>query len=185
MSHEMQLSNISFQNPDGFFGDLSIHDEESIHNEDESVKTENLEDGAVTTSKLSDGAVTQEKLADGAVTKEALSEELQESWDSLLQLPKSVKVMEGKVKSPIIVRSVSKAYSLAQGIAIVLNISVPDVEGYAPVTAASPNTGNYWVACLSTVLSGYTLTAVVQNVGSNTGTISGSLSVNVIYARNA
>ena len=94
MSHETPLSIVAFQKPDGTAGELDLHDRESIHNVDSSVKESNIAAGAVTSGKLAAGAVTAEKLADDAVTTEAIADGAvtedklsQEFRDSLSQSP--------------------------------------------------------------------------------------------------
>lgn len=89
MSHEMPLSTIVFQKPNGETGELNVHDTDAIHNEEGSVTSTNLAASAVHTEDIASQAVTSDKLADnavqtanienGAVTEDKLSQEFRDS----------------------------------------------------------------------------------------------------------
>lgn len=55
---------------------IPFHDAESLHDEADAVKTDNL----------ANGCVTQDKIANGAVGRDQLDPEIVESWDSINQL---------------------------------------------------------------------------------------------------
>lgn len=95
MAHEIPLSILTFERKDGTTGQLDLHDTESLHDVEGSVKETNIAANAVNTAKIADQAVTTAKLAnkavttatiaDGAVGKEQLSPEVNEAWDSICQ----------------------------------------------------------------------------------------------------
>lgn len=103
-----------------------------------------------------------------------------ERYDSVSKRLSSV---EEKAKSQVIVRLVSKGYSIASMQAIELTMTPPAVAGYTPLAIAGFNIGSLNPEIKRIELSGNNVVADILNTAG--ATISGTMYVSVLYSRNA
>lgn len=176
MSHEMPLSTIVFQKPNGETGELNVHDTDAIHNEEGSVTSTNLAASAVHTEDIASQAVTSDKLADnsvqtanienGAVTEDKLSQEFRDSISQYLYTVRGHNVTFTNIPG--------NSYQTQK-------LNCTETEGFVPVAIAGYQLQQSNMNIVDLIIQNNQITAIVRN--RETIQMSTTLYVSVLYLR--